>query len=111
MLKYICRKIKNLLTFGQEASLYQPRLHHQLGQQETERDHNMEHHTRGTRVAPERLQHRGRCKTHATGRVHTARAQGLADLEAVVGQVADLEDGRGQEEWDQYGGATWWCRQ
>lgn len=51
---------------------------------------------------PESPAHTRRHKPHRGGRVKRTGAQGLADLEPIVSEVADLEDGRSQEERQQH---------
>ena len=51
-------------------------------------------------MLPEGLEHAGAAQHHAAGGIRPTRAQMPAQLEAVVGEVPDLEDGGRQEKGD-----------
>lgn len=86
------------LTFRQMLTLNQFRLQQQMRQQQTKRRDNVNEHRDRHAVHPQRLHRAIVAVVLENGRIRGARALPSAQLYAVIRQVADLEQRRGEEQ-------------
>lgn len=90
-------------TFGQEASLYETGLDQEPGQEQAEGRDDVQEGPGGARVPPEAPRTTA-AEAHGAGGLRRAGAETATQLEAVVGEVADPEDGGEEEDGEQQHG-------